>query len=199
MRYVSLWFAAAAPALYYIGLFAGAASWPGYDHATQYASELGSAAAPSPEIFNYAIMSAGVAAVLGAVGVGASLRKVSGSWFFSMLTALTLMAWGAAMVMGGAFPMPNELHNAFGLGLAIQATPLFSLAALRRTERASLMKLLLAFVLAASGALLAVMFGVGELVARDNVGWWQRAYAAASIPWVAILALWLAARAGRSA
>jgi hypothetical protein len=43
------------------------------------------------------------------------------------------------------------------------------------------------------------MFGVGELVTRANVGWWRRAYAAASIPWVAIFALWLMAREGRAA
>lgn len=38
--------------LYYFGLFAGAATYPGYSHVTNYASELGAAEAPYPWLFN---------------------------------------------------------------------------------------------------------------------------------------------------
>ena len=42
------WTLIAITALYYFGLFAGAATYPGYSHMTNYASELGAAAA-APE------------------------------------------------------------------------------------------------------------------------------------------------------
>ena len=43
----------AIPALYYFALFAGAATYPGYSHVTNYASELGAAEAPHPRAFQH--------------------------------------------------------------------------------------------------------------------------------------------------
>ena len=48
------WTLIAITALYYFGLFAGAATYPGYSHMTNYASELGAAAAPYPWLFTAA-------------------------------------------------------------------------------------------------------------------------------------------------
>jgi hypothetical protein len=184
----------AAPVLYYFALLAGAATYPGYDHATRYASELGAAGAPYPALFNISIIAMGVATLLGAVGLALSLRDISGKWLWAVLAALALALWGASMVMGGMFPMPDERHGGFGLGLAEPLAPLFVLLALLGAPRSGGMKAFLAFVFVGSLALLAIMMGVGGLVRLSNVGIWQRINTGFAIPWTAVLGLWLILR-----
>jgi hypothetical membrane protein len=184
----------AIPLLYYFALIVGAATYPGYSHATNYASELGAAEAPYPALFNVSIMLAGAAAIVSALLLPEALRALRAGRLWPALAAIALTMWGAAMVMGGAFPMPDERHGAFGLGLAGPLVPLFVLLALRRVDGSRNMRIFLAFVLVASVAMLAIMFGVGELVTRANVGIFQRLNSAASILWFAVLGAWLLAR-----
>jgi hypothetical protein len=73
------------------------------------------------------------------------------------LAGVALALWGAAMVMGGMFPMPDDRHGAFGLGLAGPLVPLFTLLALRTVPDARGMKLFLGFILAGSVVVLAIM------------------------------------------
>lgn len=185
----------AIPVLYYFGLIVGAATYPGYSHVTRYASELGAAGAPYPDLFNYSIVAAGLAALFGAVGLAGALRDLSGGRLWSVLAGICLALWGAGMVMGGWFPMPDDRHGGFGLVLAGPLVPLFTLLALRRVTGAGAMRAFLAFVFVGQLVLLAIMFGVGELVTRANVGIWQRINSGFGFPWLAVLGLWLLARA----
>jgi hypothetical protein len=98
------------------------------------------------------------------------------------------------MVMGGMFPMPNNLHGGFGLGLLGPLVPVFALLALRNVPDTSGMKMFLAFIFVGSIIVLAIMFGAGHLVTRRNVGIWQRINTGISIPWLAVLGFWLLAR-----
>lgn len=178
------------PVLYYGALIGAAMTWPAYSHVTQYASELGSAAALHPEYFNFPIIGAGVAAIFASLGVFVALRERAGGVLPSFLSALCLALWGVAFVMGGMFPMPNPLHNGFGLALAIHLAPLFMLWALAGAAAPKL-KLLLVLVFVSSLALILVMFNVGELnlVRKANVGLWQRGYGLTVIPWIALASL----------
>lgn len=188
------------PALYYGALVGAALTWPAYSHVTQYASELGSAAAPHPEYFNFPIIGAGVAAILSSLGFFAALRKRGGGAVPSFLSGLCIALWGVAFVMGGMFPMPNELHNGFMLALAVHLAPLFMLWALAKAE-APRLKLLLVLVFVVSLALILVMMNIGELnlVRKANVGLWQRAYGLSVIPWIGLAALMLMGPARRKA
>jgi len=38
---------------------------------------------------------------------------------WATVAAVSFVAWGVAMIMGGMFPMPDERHGGFGLGLAV--------------------------------------------------------------------------------
>ena len=98
------------------------------------------------------------------------------------------------MVLGGMFPMPDARHGAFGIGLAGPLVPLFALLALRSVPDASAMKLFLIFIFAGSVIVLAIMFGLGQLVTRQNVGIWQRINSGISIPWLSLLGFWLFSR-----
>lgn len=180
-----------APLLYYFGLLAGAATYPGYDHVTRYASELGAADAPYPWLFNCSIIACGIAALIGAAGLAPTLKDISGRWGWAIAASVILALWSVAMVMGGAFPMPDERHGAFGLGLVAPLAPLFVLFALWKAPHATGMKIFLAFIFVGSVVLLAIMFGVGGLVRLDNVGVWQRINSGVSIPWMAVVGLWL--------
>jgi len=184
----------AVPLLYFGTLFAAAATWPGYSHVTQYASELGSAAAPRPEIFNNGIIAMGVVCVFAAAGLFLAAIRAGGRPVWTALGALCIGLFGISMVMGGMFPMPNPLHGGFGLGFAQVFAPLFLALALRGRERmgALVATLLASFVFMA--ATITVMMGVGHLVTRANVGLWQRANALAMFPWMAVAGFVLSRR-----
>ena len=65
----------AIPAVYYFALIVGAATYPGYSHVTNYASELGAAGAPYPALFNVSIILAGAAAILAALTMSRGLHN----------------------------------------------------------------------------------------------------------------------------
>jgi hypothetical protein len=161
---------------------------------TRYASELGAADAPVPIVFNASIVAAGLFALLGAVGLFLSLRQLTGRNVWPILATLALALWGVAMIMGGLYPMPDERHGGFGLGFAGPLVPLFVLLALWSVPGTSMMKAFLALIFVGSLAALAVMMGVGGLVRLDNVGAWQRVNSGISIPWMAVLGIWLMLR-----
>lgn len=194
MRRIELAALIAVPVLYYFALIVGAATYPGYSHANRYASELGAAGAPYPDLFNYSIVIGGIAALLGAVGMAGALRDLSGGRLWPLLAGIALALWGAGMVMGGWFPMPDDRHGGFGLGLAGPLVPLLTLLALWRVPGAGAMRVFLAIIFIGQVVLLAIMFGVGELVTRANVGIWQRINSGFGIPWLAVLGIWLLRR-----
>jgi len=136
-------------------------------------------------------MLAGVAAIGAAALLVRGLSQLGGAWLWSVLAAVALALWGVAMVMGGLFPMPNDLHGGFGLGLAGPLVPLFLIFALRTIPGTKGMRWFLGIVFIASVVLLCIMFGLGGLVTRANVGLWQRANTFAGIPWLAVFGVWL--------
>jgi hypothetical membrane protein len=181
----------AVPILYFGTLIVAPLFYPGYSHVTQYASELGSASARYPAIFNTGTILGGLSWITASFGFFFAGRWLDGSRLFAALAALTIFLFGIAITMGGMFPMPNELHGGFGLGLAVQLSPLFLALALwrRRSLRGLCLFLLAVFVVMST--LFAIMMGVGSLVTRANVGLFQRTYALASMPWVGIAAWYL--------
>jgi hypothetical membrane protein len=181
----------AIPVLYYFALLAGAATYPGYSHITNYASELGAADAPRPELFNIPIMFAGVTALIAAFLLPGGFLALGGSRLWAILAAVALGMFGASMIMSGMFPMPDDRHGGFGLGLAAPLVPLFMLLAMRSVANARGIQILLTAVFIASVVMLAIMFGVGQLVTRANVGLYQRLNTGVSIPWLAALGAWL--------
>ena len=181
-------------ALYYFGLFAGAATYPGYSHMTNYASELGAAAAPYPWLFNISIVLAGATAIIAALVLPIAFGAVGASRPWSILAAIAAALWGASMVMGGLFPMPDERHGGFGLGLVAPLIPLLVLLALRPVGNTGGIRTFLMIVFAASVAMLAIMFGVGELVTSANVGLYQRLNSGVSIGWFAVFGFWFLLR-----
>jgi len=174
------------PVFYYTALLVTPLFWPGYSHVRQYASELGSADSPRPELFNCTIVAAGVAAMLASAGFALALKRIGGRLLPSLLAGVAVFLWGVSFVMGGLFPMPDPRHGGFGLALAMHLVPLFMLWALAGAH-APRLKWFIVAVFVVSTALIVVMFGAGGLVRRANVGLWQRAYSFSAIPWLGVV------------
>lgn len=178
----------AVPLLYYAALLVAAAGYPGYSHRSQYASELGSASATWPWLFNGGVILAGLAAILGGIAVFRLLRDRGAGTAVPALLALSIVLHGVGFVVGGWFPMPDERHGAYGLGLAVLAGPALAAIALRRAPAS--LRWVVAFLVLntlALWAVFAIMMGVGELVTRANVGLYQRIFSLTLLPWLALL------------
>jgi hypothetical membrane protein len=186
------------PLIYVVFALGGQWLAPGYDPAVRMVSELGVADMPSAALFNMGLIAAGALTVLAALGLSLEAAR-RGAPVSGALAGLAVATFGASIAVGGLFPLPDERHMAWGAGFAVQIAPLLTLVALRRAPGLAALKVFLAVALVAVNGLLAVLFGIGELVDGSNVGLWQRAYGLAMFPWIAVTALaLLAAPAARS-
>ena len=182
-----LWGLILAPVFYYVGLIGGGLLWPGYSHVSQYASELGSAAAPYPMFFNVFAILCGLSAFLGGFGLRQGLAQISGRRGWAVASGITLSLWGIAVILAGLYPMPHELHGAYGLGMAGQLTPLFALLALRGVEGLGWLRIFLGLIFVASLAMFFYMMGAAGPLPRATIGLYQRINSALAIPYLAVL------------
>lgn len=176
------------PVVYFGLLIVARLIYPGFNYATQYASEMGSAEARYPAVFNTGVMLCGVLGLVASFGFYHAVRRLGGNKWLAALTGLTFFLFGIGTFLGGRFPMPDERHGGYGLMLAIQLTPLFLALALWRVRSLRGLCIFLLVVFAIMTFFIFVMFGVGGLVTRANVGLWQRGNALAGFPWIGIAA-----------
>jgi hypothetical membrane protein len=175
------------PVLYYLTLIVASLLYPGYSHVTQYASELGSATARVPWVFNTGIVTAGVLGVAGGAGYFLALRRVAHP-ALALLTGLCVSLFGLAFIFGGLFPMPDPRHGGYGTGMAVHLAPLFLVAAVWKARRPAWLMPLLVATIVYMTLMFMVMMGVGQLVTRANVGVFQRLYTLGILPWIGIAA-----------
>lgn len=181
-----LWCAVCVPLLYFGTLLVSSLFFPGYSHVTQYASELGSAAAPYPWIFNSGIVLTGVAGLAAGVGFVRTTAALGGHRVLGILAGLFVGLFSVSIILAALFPMPDPRHAAFGLGIAIQAAPFLLAAAIWRVPSLRSLRTALVVVGAVMLVLFAIMMGVGAMVTRANVGLFQRAYALTTFPWIGV-------------
>lgn len=160
--------------------------YPGYSHARQYASELGSSGATYPQIFNVATVVGGVCCFLALFGFHQALRTIGAKPALTWLFLISLGGFAFGLVMAGVFPMPDHRHGAFGAGVGVHLAPFLLAAAIWRVRDLRALRAFLLMSGIAALAMFVVMMGVGGIVRRANVGAFQRAYALASIPWIGI-------------
>ena len=174
------------PILFYGVIVAGGLMTPGYNHMTQYASELGQAGAPTAKLFNYGIRAVGGALILGGLGLFLGLRKLGGGILMPVLTAIAIGLYGASFIIGGLHPMPDPMHQAYNLIFAGVAAPLLAVLALGDRSQVSGAKSLALISFLASAGLLAIMMNVGgfNLVHKADVGLWQRGLILATTLWM---------------
>ena len=195
-RRVLLALGVVAPLLSTVVFLAAVAAYPGFDHATQYLSELGGETARLPLIFNAGIFVAGVMAALTGIGFGWAIMALTAARITGLMTAAAFMLAGYGLSMSTLYPWPDPRHMVISLGLGIQIAPVLLLWGLRkRTDIPALKAFLAASFLAMAILTLFTKHLVLPGTVNDlNVGWWERAYAAVLIGWAGVAALLLERR-----
>ena len=191
-----LWGGVLAPLVAATAFLIGTLTYPGFDHATQYLSELGGATARLPEIFNIGVFVAGVMAGLTGLGFALALTALARAWITASLTAGAFMLAGVGLAGSTFYPWPDERHMIISLALGIQIAPLLLLWGLRERRDLPRLKIFLAVVFVAMAVL--TLFTkhlvLPGTVNDANVGWWERAYAVVLIGWAGVAALILERR-----
>lgn len=186
----------AAPLLALVAVLIGVATYPGFDHARQYLSELGGASAPLPLIFNGGVFIAGLMCMAAGVGFGLAIHGLTERWIVASLTAVVFILAGIGLAVSSLYPWPDPRHMAINLGLGIQIAPLLLLWGLWSHVDLLRLKVFL-FVTFVAMAILTVLthhMVLPGTVNPANVGWWERAYAIILVGWVGIAAFVLERR-----
>lgn len=186
----------AAPLLALAAVLVGVATYPGFDHARQYLSELGGASAPLPLIFNGGVFIAGLMCVAAGLGFGLAIHGLTGRWIVASLTAVVFILAGIGLSVSSLYPWPDPRHMAINLGLGIQLAPLLLLWGLWSHVELRRLKIFLVvtFVVMAILTVLTKHLVLPGTVNDANVGWWERAYAIILVGWVGVAAFVLERR-----
>ena len=189
-RRVLLQIGIAAPIVAYASVGVAALTWPGFDHATQYISELGGEAAPHPAIFNIGVLVSGAGAGVAGIGFALAVLALGGARVSAAVIALCFGLAGVGLVLSSLYPWPDPRHLAINLGLGIQVAPLALVWALRKIEGMGRLRifLLVVFVAMAVLTVLTKHLIFRGLVNDDNVGWWERAFAIVLVGWTGVAA-----------
>lgn len=186
----------AAPLLALVAVLIGVATYPDFDHARQYLSELGGASAPLPLIFNGGVFIAGLMCMAAGVGFGLAIHGLTERWIVASLTAVVFILAGIGLAVSSLYPWPDPRHMAINLGLGIQIAPLLLLWGLWSHVDLRRLKVFL-FVTFVAMAILTIFthhMVLPGTVNPANVGWWERAYAIILVGWVGIAAFVLERR-----
>ncbi len=165
-------------------------TYPGFDNATQYLSELGGASARAPILFNGGVFVAGVMAGLAGLGFGLAIFALTGARVAGVVIAVVFVLAGAGMAASTLYPWPDPRHMVINLALGIQLAPLLLLWGLARRRDMPRLKAFLAatFIVMAVLTVLTKHLVLPGTVNDANVGWWERAYAIVLVGWVGVAA-----------
>lgn len=184
------------PLVYYGVLVAASLAWPGFNHMTSPISDLGTAASPQHQIFNYGLMATGGLMIVGGLGALLGMRRLGSGLILPVLAFIAITLGGGALVMAGLHPLPDALHHAHNLGLAILAAPLLMFLGLSDRSDMSGVKTILILSFLAGIALLGVSLNWGHfnVMTPDNAGLVQRGQTLAVFPWMGLTFLGIAQR-----
>lgn len=184
---------ATAPLVVLIVFLVSVAAYPGFDHATQYLSELGGAQARFPQIFNAGVFLSGVMAALTGIGFGWAIMALTGARVTGLMTAAAFVLAGYGLSASSLYPWPDPRHMIISLGLGIQIAPVLMLWGLRRRSDVPILKafLVVAFAVMAILTLFTKHLVLPGTVNDLNVGWWETAYATVLIGWAGVAAVLL--------
>ena len=184
--------AGAASPLIAIGcILLAAATYPGFDSATQYLSELGGGRAPYPLIFNAGLVAVALGGASVGIGFILAMQALGGGRIAGWIVCACYIATAVGLICGALIPYPNPWHNLIQLGLGIQIAPFALLWALWRVEGVRLLRRFLVVAIAVMIALTVLTKHLlwPGLVNSANVGWWERAYAIVLVGWGGVAAV----------
>ena len=185
-----------APVFAFAAVLLAVAAYPGFDHARQYLSDLGSAKARVPQIFNTGVAISGVGAIAAGFGFGFAMLALGGSRIAAGMTAFSFALAGIGMMLASYYVSPDPRHQAINLGLGIQIAPLMLIWGLWRIDDMARLRRFLATVFVAMAVLTVITKHLvfKGMVNDANVGWWERAFAVVLVGWTGVAAFVLERR-----
>lgn len=195
-RRILLAIGVASPVLAILSVLAAVAAYPGFNHATQFLSELGGSTARLPLIFNGGVLVSGVAAAVAGLGFGMGVASLGGSRIASAFLTLCFALAGLGLVISSLYVWPDPRHLWVNLGLGIILAPLFliwGLAPIKDMARLKGFLIVVCLMMAALAVITNHMVLPGT-VNPANVGWWERVFAIVLVGWTGIAA-WCLERA----
>lgn len=189
----------ATPVVAFVVVLVAVLAYPGFDHAHQYLSDLGSAKAPHPQIFNLGILLAGLGAAAGGLGFGLALNALGSARLPAVVTTAAFGLAGFGLVAAGLYPSPDPRHLAINFALGIQVAPLCLVWGLVKVEGVADLRRFLIAVFAAMVLLTLITKSLifKGLVGDGNVGWWERGFAVVLVGWTGVAAWALERRLAR--
>jgi hypothetical membrane protein len=178
--------------VYLLNLLVLAALWPGYSHISNYVSDLGRNENPYNGVFNGAIILYGTLQLLTGLGFYYSVNRITRRKIISIVVGLSFALIGVGAYFAGIFPLPDELHSGYGIGLISFLIPLFLAFAFSRLKNARIFVIhqILFFVLFV--LIFPVTSGMGDgFINEMNKGLGQRLSVLFTIMWFTSTIYWL--------
>ncbi len=178
--------------VYLLNLLVLAALWPGYSHISNYVSDLGRSENPYHGVFNGAIILYGTLNLLTGLGFYYSVKRITRRKIISIVVGLSFALIGVGAYFAGIFPLPDERHSGYGIGLISYLIPLFLAFAFSRLKNARILVIhqILFFILFV--LIFPITSGMGNgLINEMNMGLGQRLSVLFNIMWFISTIYWL--------
>ena len=193
----SLGFAIAVPLLYYGVQVVAAPFFPDFSVLGTIASELGSDRSTRPWVFNAGVILAGIAALVGSIGLQRALRRLGAHPIVAWLTLLAVAGTGLSSLWAGIFPMPDPRHGGHpSLLIAMLAVPFVLSFALWRLGVSRAIKAYLVATIVLLLVMFPMMMRMIDLDMHTYGGLLQRIFALTVFLPIGVAAFELARRVG---
>jgi hypothetical membrane protein len=179
--------------VYLLNLLVLAALWPGYSHISNYVSDLGRTENPYNGVFNGAIILYGTLQLLTGLGFYYSVKRITRRKIISIVVGLSFALIGVSAYFAGIFPLPDERHSGYGIGLLSYLIPLFLAFAFSRLKKARIFIVLQILFFVLFVLIFPVTSGMegNGLINEMNKGLGQRLSVLFTIMWFASTIYWL--------
>ncbi len=154
---------------------------PNYSHTKQQISELGIINALNPLMFNLGEIIAGTFFLISSIGAYFTVFDLTKKKYLSMIFALCITFFGISLLYSGFFPLPDERHNGYGMGVSILLAPIFLAWSCWHIPKCNFFVYanIIAFLLLLMVMFLNIFFG-----SQQNLGIFQRALVLSTFLWI---------------
>ena len=165
--------------------------YPNYSHVKQFISELGMDNALHSVVFNLIVITNGILFLISSLGVYIRINGLTQKRSLAGCSALGIALLGVVFIFSGIFPLPDERHEAYGIGLFVLTAPLFLAWAVKDIDSQSMFKnfQIGAFIVFVAVILTVIIFGE-----TGTQGLNQRIFVSSTYCWLFITYVYLLKR-----
>ncbi len=155
--------------------------YPNYSHVQQFISELGMDNAPHSFAFSLIVIINGIFLTTSSLGIYKSIASITQKRLLAGFSSLGITLLGVTFIFSGIFPLPDDRHEAYGIGLFFLTTPIFMAWSIKDIKSQNMFKY---FQFGAFIALIVVMLAVVLFGETGNQGLNQRIFVSCTYCWL---------------